>query len=281
MFKYLKEFAKYIWPVLLYFSLTFIGSFISLFIIMFISFRDYFFNGLPGNFDLMNLIVGQPYYIISLGIASLLGLFLIYFKYQKYMPYNPELNSKNYISFFFYGMAINLFLSFGLSPFLSEEIIEESNASAAQLFVGHPAFVILVCAILVPIFEEFIFRYLFMRSKFPHLIKAKIKKVDLETISNDGVCFFINALIQGVVFGLMHGSPFQTLYTSVMGIIFAYVNKKYGSILPSILIHIGLNFFASLMTTIPNTTLLVLIMGGIGVILLCVNIIKNLRRDSK
>ena len=45
--------------------------------------------------------------------------------------------------------------------------------------------------------------------------------------------------------------------------------------------HIGLNFFASLRTTIPNTTLLVLIMGGIGVILLCVNIIKNLRRDSK
>lgn len=92
-------------------------------------------------------------------------------------------------------------------------------------FMGEGNFIIefIATAILAPIVEEIVFRglcYRYARRAFPT---------------------FVAALISGVIFGLSHGNPISFVFTTILGIILAYAYEKSGSIVPSILIHIGFN----------------------------------------
>ena len=51
-------------------------------------------------------------------------------------------------------------------------------------------------------------------------------------------------LISSVLFGAMHGNTTQIIFAFVLGLIFAYVDCKTNSIIPSILIHFANNFYA-------------------------------------
>ena len=80
-------------------------------------------------------------------------------------------------------------------------------------------FEILYLVIVAPIAEELIFRGLVLKTIAPYGKKLAI-------------------VVSALLFGLMHGNIKQFVGAFVCGIIFAAVDVKYGSILPSLIIHV-------------------------------------------
>lgn len=89
-----------------------------------------------------------------------------------------------------------------------------TNPSASAI-----VFEILYLVVVAPIAEEIIFRGLVLKTIAPYGKKLAI-------------------IVSALLFGLMHGNVKQFAGAFVCGIIFAAVDIKYGSILPSIVIHI-------------------------------------------
>lgn len=56
------------------------------------------------------------------------------------------------------------------------------------------------------------------------------------------------AFTTGILFGAFHQNHQQFLYTTVFGIILAFINIKAASIVPSIIIHVSLNLFSFIST---------------------------------
>lgn len=122
------------------------------------------------------------------------------------------------------GLSLNYFVTSAMTfipiPESFQELYDEIYS-----FIGQGNFIIevIATAILAPIIEEIIFRglcYRYARKAFPT---------------------FAAALISGVIFGISHGNPISFVFTTILGIILAYAYEKSGSIVPSILIHMGFN----------------------------------------
>ena len=95
---------------------------------------------------------------------------------------------------------------------------------------------LLLMVIMAPIFEEIIFRKL--------LIDRTIKY-------GKGVSILLSALI----FGLFHGNLNQFFYAFLIGGFFAYVYIKTGKIIYTILLHLTVNFFGSIISVIVGNSL--------------------------
>lgn len=103
---------------------------------------------------------------------------------------------------------------------------------------GMEMFLSFVCTAICPaLAEEFAFRGIFMGVMRKH---------------GDAFAIFSSAL----VFGAMHGNTTQIIFAFVLGLIFGYIDCKANSIIPSVLLHFGNNFYAVLTdflrTAIPD-----------------------------
>ena len=116
---------------------------------------------------------------------------------------------------------------------------------------------ILSVAIIPPLAEEFLFRGIILNKLKPFGINFAI---------------FTSSLL----FGLMHGNLVQTPFAFVVGMAFAYVTVKSGSILPSIISHFLINFSSVMVSMYSDSQLddniativyisfsLIVIIGGI------------------
>ena len=83
--------------------------------------------------------------------------------------------------------------------------------------------------ILAPLFEEILFRGVLLT----HLMKY-------------GTWFA--AAATGFLFGAYHQNHQQLLYAMIFGILLAFIDVKAGSVIPSLIAHIGVNLFAFLST---------------------------------
>jgi membrane protease YdiL (CAAX protease family) len=83
--------------------------------------------------------------------------------------------------------------------------------------------------ILAPLFEEILFRGVLLTSTMKY-----------------GIWF--SALCTGFLFGAYHQNHQQMLYAMIFGILLAFIDVKAGSIIPSIIAHIGVNLFAFIST---------------------------------
>lgn len=81
---------------------------------------------------------------------------------------------------------------------------------------------IISSVILAPVFEELFYRGVIMRS--------------LTRVSKRFAIF-----VSAVIFGLVHGNPYQFMLGFICGVIFAYADIKMNSIIPSIIAHIAVN----------------------------------------
>ena len=107
--------------------------------------------------------------------------------------------------------------------------IEQDNA-VADLVENTPIWLVfIVVAILAPIVEELIFR-----------------KLMIDRLSRYGDTVAI--LTSGIAFGLFHGNFSQFFYAAFLGIIFGYVYAKSGKIKYTIVYHMLVNFFGSVVT---------------------------------
>lgn len=89
---------------------------------------------------------------------------------------------------------------------------------------------ILIVGLIGPIFEELIFRKLF---------------IDRLTQYGDMVAILLPALI----FGLFHGNFYQFFYAFLLGALFSYVYLKTGNLSYSILLHMFVNLFCGVLPT--------------------------------
>ncbi len=121
-----------------------------------------------------------------------------------------------------------------ITNFLSEKgtIIPEADFSIDNPTVSAVAFEILYLLIVAPIAEEFVFRGIVLKTIAPYGKKLAI-------------------VVSAALFGLMHGNLTQFLGAFVCGIVFAAVDVKYGSIVPSIIVHM-LNNSLPLISNIGN-----------------------------
>lgn len=122
------------------------------------------------------------------------------------------------------GISLNYFVTFAMAVIPIPEALQE-RYDEIYSFLGEGNFIIefISVAVLAPIIEELVFRglcYRYARRSFPA---------------------FAAALISGAVFGIAHGNLISFVFTTVLGIVLAYAYEISGSIVPSMLIHIGFN----------------------------------------
>lgn len=276
--KYVIEFLKYIGVLLLYFLLNFIGVFVAMFLLAFKTMYAEFpnINTRPEAIAeiLEQILLSQSYITMSLAVASFI-LIMTMLMFQCITGKGPFNNFKFDISvprYLLYGMGFNFIISLLSVVVLPTEYIESTNQTSAVLFEGNPIFIVATTAFLVPVFEEIVFRYLFLKNKFPYMIKAKKLGIPVEDILDDKTCFIIAAVIQALLFGLMHGEPFQMIYTFCLGFMFACIDKKSDSLLPSICMHCGLNLYASLGVCFEESAIILAGIGFIGAIIIVIDL---------
>lgn len=137
------------------------------------------------------------------------------------------------------GMGINYILG---------TLIGNVNLNPLNTMIGGTGLLptILIVGIASPIVEELVFR-----------------KILLERLRNYGDVIAI--LVSGLCFGFYHGNIAQFLYASVLGFIFAYVAVRTEDIRYTMLLHILVNMFGSVI--IPQLAT----MGMVGT--MCVGLI--------
>ena len=127
------------------------------------------------------------------------------------------------------GLTITEILGNLIQSEIANPIVETIDSSSVYTNL-------LLMVIMAPIFEEIIFRKL--------LIDRTIKY-------GKGVSILLSALI----FGLFHGNLNQFFYAFLIGGFFAYVYIKTGKIIYTILLHLTINFFGSIISVIVGNSL--------------------------
>lgn len=127
------------------------------------------------------------------------------------------------------GLTITEILGNLIQSEIANPIVETIDSSSIYTNL-------LLMVIMAPIFEEIIFRKL--------LIDRTIKY-------GKGVSILLSALI----FGLFHGNLNQFFYAFIIGGFFAYVYIKTGKIIYTILLHLTINFFGSIISVIVGNSL--------------------------
>ena len=117
---------------------------------------------------------------------------------------------------------------------LPEAWTENYGEASADIATGTILGVIAV-AIVAPVVEEVIFRGLTM------------------TRLSRAMPGWLAVLLSAAVFGVCHGELVWICYAFVLGVFFAFIDLRAGSILPSILGHLMFNAIGQIMTFIPET----------------------------
>lgn len=120
------------------------------------------------------------------------------------------------------GIGLNLAVSilFGLLP---AEWLAAYQESAEAVSGGVDPLSILAVAVLAPFAEETVFR---------GLCYGRLKRVLPRAAA---------AIVQALLFGLMHGNVLWVCYTFLIGLILAMVRDKHESLLAPILLHMAFN----------------------------------------
>jgi membrane protease YdiL (CAAX protease family) len=110
-----------------------------------------------------------------------------------------------------------------LSLFINlTELFPDMNRNAV-LFTDNPIFTILLVGVLTPIMEEFFVRGLLFK---------RLRCV---------MGFLPSALISSLFFGILHMTPPQIIYATALGVLFAYLYEKKGSIWVPVFAHFVIN----------------------------------------
>ena len=156
---------------------------------------------------------------------AIIALVFLILKKQWYMEVNLKRFSVSYLPYLLLlGFALILMVNFGLE--LLPQSVLESYVEQSRIFGDDTSLIGIVAVVIVaPVFEEIFFR---------GLILSTLRK-GIPT----GWAIFLSA----VVFGVAHGQILWMAYAFIIGLVFAYVAVKTGSIAASMVLHILFNFF--------------------------------------
>lgn len=223
------------------------------------------------------------------------------------------LNSIAYIAAYSIPVWFFLLLSkdknvqpFGLSVALSKD--RPALVSVAMMFLGTAA---CFCAsyvnsLLFPVSESASDLYFFNEAQAPYVlilmfISSAIVPAFVEELLFRGMILSSvrpysesgAILISAILFGLMHQTPFQLFYTTVIGVILGVVRVKTGSIWVGVLVHFFNNLFSTIQSYLlgcfdeqtgsvvyATITLITMAVGGIlGAVLYVKSLAQNERKD--
>lgn len=170
-------------------------------------------------------------------LMAILVIFLV-FRFKRRSPLT-ELNFRlcnpaRFATFALLGVGIYLTLNVILSiiPF-SQSLTDSYNTSVGILYnnADSVAIQIISTALVTPIVEEIVFRAVPMKYLKPAAGKWGA------------------VILSSLLFGLAHysftvGSLIQVGYAFMLGIIFALLDEKYGSVIPSIIAHMAFNLMS-------------------------------------
>lgn len=198
----------------------------------------------------MDILAGYNSIIIYVLILSQIIEFVVFGVWYKQQNRGKEVRTLTQIvhrktigGIIFLGIGLqlltNLFLQavYLFLPDLLEEYVRlVETAGIGQVNIAS----MLATVILAPIVEEIMFRGITMR------IAQKA-----------GAGYIAANLIQAAAFGIYHLNLLQGTYAAVLGFVLGYAAYRYGSIYPSILLHLAYNFSATLLnvagTLLPGT----------------------------
>ena len=144
---------------------------------------------------------------------------------------------------------------------LPAEWMESYGEASSAIDTGTVVGVISV-AVVSPIVEEVIFR---------GLIMTRLSRV---------MSGWLAVLLSAAVFGLCHGELVWFCYAFVLGVFFAFIDLRAGSILPSILGHIMFNAIGQVMTFVPETEEGTEVLIALGVLFLTAIVLPILDRKG-
>ncbi len=182
-------------------------------------------------------IFNSPYFLlISNAVAMYLIAFPIFCLMVKGLEYHPikkrTMSVKEFFGYFFASVAL-MYLGSYIGNIVNEVIsgalgIEIQNPLDSIIMNSPLWLVTLVAVIIGPIVEELIFR-----------------KIMIERLDKWGDVFSI--CVSALAFGLFHGNFSQFYYATLLGLLLGYVYTRTGNIKHTILLHISINFFGSIL----------------------------------
>lgn len=196
---------------------------------------------LLGKSNLTKFINHIAIYILL--IYYLITIIYLYFHNKKQ---EPSLPIKSYFPII--SLGISLALSMNMLIF---KLIPPTNTRTISLSLAF-----LTSALIGPIYEEIIFRYIFLN---------KLKKFNTPKKA---------ILINSIIFALIHLSPIKMIYAFILGITLNIAYEKYQNILAPILIHIAANTIV-LFITEYNPYILLLSILNLIISLNLTNILKK------
>lgn len=162
------------------------------------------------------------------------------------------------------GNIIGQILMYAVTVVTGTPIENPVNIMIQELNIGSLFFYVVIIA---PLMEELIFRKLLIDRIIPYGQKAAV-------------------IISGIAFGLFHGNFYQFFYACFLGMIFAYIYTKTGTMWYGVAIHAIINFAGGIVSAFALTQLkegspvamLVLMLYGIlmivsilaAIVLLCI-----------
>ena len=159
----------------------------------------------------INMDILIKYLIIAVTISTVpISLFLL----KKYRLKETKIEYPKLLLMIPLGVGISLFYNM-----LTINLLEEGTLLNLNIIL-----LILYTAILGPIYEELVFRYVALR---------KAKEVYKENTA---------IIVITTFFALLHTGIISIIYAFIIGLILAYVYKKHKNILYPIMIHISANF---------------------------------------
>ena len=154
--------------------------------------------------------------------------YLIIRRLPKRAPEKARMGGKRFFQLIFIGvffMYVGNYVSQIIMQVVSTVLGNTPENSVNTLLDStNIIFTILFAGIIGPIFEELIFRKLFIDRLAPYGEKIAI-------------------LFPALAFGLFHGNFYQCFYAFLLGIILSYIYLKTGKIIYSIILHVFVNLF--------------------------------------
>ena len=135
---------------------------------------------------------------------------------------------------------------------IPQSVFDSYGNAASGLMNQNIIFAILGNIIAAPIIEEIIFR---------GLVFGRLKK---------GMPVWLALILSSLLFGLCHVNPLWISYAAVLGMVFAFIYHKTGSILPGIMAHMACNLTSTALSysgISVNTTFIYI--GSIVMITIC------------
>lgn len=183
-------------------------------------------------------IISSLAYTWIMQVVSMYGVafplsYLIVRKLPRARVKKSRISLEEFVVLFFVSEAVMVFgavISNLFTEIISSLLGYTVKNATSELITQTPVWVVITVAVILgPIFEELIFRKIF---------------IDRMSVYGDRVAIVASA----VAFGLFHGNFSQAIYATALGLILGYVYAKSRNVIYTSLLHMVLNFFGTVPT---------------------------------